>query len=165
MRAITNRRANTYRIQPRRVFTGVDQATMDALYRAMNADAVLKKASRYVKLWGGAAASRLQRCDRHANAERHHAERAGRALQRPREPGTCHHHARRDPRRRRDLFRLDCHRLPAPRTIAACPARSTAISATPNPYGVLPFVPLFDRLPDDQFFLPAVTTWSKRKTP
>ena len=50
VRAITNRRANTYRIQPRRTFTGADQATVDQLYRDMNVDAVLKKASRYTKL-------------------------------------------------------------------------------------------------------------------
>ncbi|WP_200932461.1 hypothetical protein [Sphingomonas sp. Leaf412] len=154
VRAITNRRANTYRIQPRRVFTGVDQATMDALYRSINADAVLKKASRYTKLCKTAV---LQVGFNEAAgvptlnvitpnvldvlySDPEHPERVI----------ITHGATRAEDVTFSDWTATGYRRLNyrgAPRRIDGNPGNA-------NPYGVLPFVPLFDRLPDDQFFLP-----------
>ena len=154
VRAITNRRANTYRIQPRRVFTGVDQATMDALYRAMNADAVLKKASRYTKLCKTAM---LQVGFHEASgiptlnvitpnvldviySDPEHPDRVV----------VTHGATRAEDVTYSDWTATGYRHLNyrgAPRRIDGNPNNA-------NPYGVLPFVPLFDRLPDDQFFLP-----------
>src|SRR5690606_6527022 len=50
VRAIADRRASTYRVPPRRTFTGADQTACEELYRAANVDAVLKKASRYLEV-------------------------------------------------------------------------------------------------------------------
>lgn len=153
VRAITNRRANTYRIQPRRTFDGVDHATMDTLYRQMNTNAVLKKASRYVKLCKSAV---LQVGWNEARGvptldvvtpnildvvyrDPQHPDRV--IVTYPHERHELVTYAEWTP----TSFKLLNHRG-APTSVVGNPGNE-------NPFGILPFVPLFDRLPDDRFFL------------
>jgi hypothetical protein len=154
VRSITNRRANTYRIPPRRVFTGVDQAAMDALYRTMNADAVLKKASRYTKLL---KTTMLQVGFHEASGIPTLNVLTPNVLdvlysdpERPERVIVTHGATRAEDVTYSDWTATSYRHLNyrgAPRRIEGNPGNT-------NPYGVLPFVPLFDRLPDDQFFLP-----------
>jgi hypothetical protein len=153
VRAITNRRANTYRIQPRRVFSGVDQASMDVLYRAMNADAVLKKASRYTKLCKTAV---LQVGFNQAAGTPTLNVVTPNVLdvlysnpENPERIIVTHGAARAEDVTYSDWTATGFRHLNyrgAARRIDGNPGNT-------NPYGVLPFVPLFDRLPDDQFFI------------
>lgn len=154
MRAITNRRANTYRIQPRRVFTGVDQAAMDALYRAMNADAVLKKASRYVKL---CKTGLLQVGFNDATGTPTLNIITPNALdvlysdpENPERVIITHGSTRAEDVTYSDWTATGFRHL----NYRGVPRRIEGNPGNANPYGVLPFVPLFDRLPDEQFFLP-----------
>ncbi len=154
VRAITNRRANAYRVQPRRVFSGVDQAAMDALYRAMNADAVLKKASRYTKL-----------C-KTAMLQVSFNEAAGvpalnvitsnildvlyRDPENPERIIVTHSATRAEDVSYSDWTATGFRHL----NYRGMPRRIEGNPGETNPYGMLPFVPLFDRLPDDSFWLP-----------
>lgn len=154
VRAIADKRASTYRLPPRRVFTGMDQAAGDTLYKAMNADAVLKKASRYLEVcktialqvgWNDATGTPTLSVitpnvldvvyTSPENPERvivtYPAERAEDTMFADWTPTG---------------FRMLNHRG------ARRPVQGNPNNA--NPYGVLPFVPWFDRLPDDSFWLP-----------
>lgn len=155
VRKITDRRASTYRLPPRRTFTGLDQATGDQLYRAMNCDAVLKKASRYTKLcksgllqvgWDEATAAPTLNVLTPNVLDVVHAGNP----ERPTRVIITHSADRAEDVSYSDWTAAGFRRLNyrgARQRIAGNPGES-------NPYGVLPFVPLFDRLPDDQFFLP-----------
>jgi len=154
VRAIVDKRASTYRLPPRRTFTGMDQAAGDALYKAINADVVLKKASRYLEL---SKAVMLQvGWNEEANGPTLHVltgnvlDVLGSNPERPDRVIVTYAGERSDDTTFADWtpegFRLLNHRG-APKPIAGNPTNS-------NPYGVLPFVPWFDRLPDDQFWLP-----------
>lgn len=154
VRSITNRRANTYRIQPRRTFTGVDQAAMDALYRAMNTDAVLKKASRYTKLCKSAM---LQVGWDEATSAPTLNVLTGNVLdvlytdpERPERVMITHGATRAEDVTYSDWTATTFNRL----NFRGTPRRIAGNPNGVNPYGILPFVPLFDRLPDDQFWLP-----------
>lgn len=153
VRAITNRRANTYRIQPRRTFTGVDQATMDALYRSANVDAVLKKASRYTKLcksamlqvgWNEAAGTPTLNVltPNVLDVLYSDPEHPDRVI-------VTHVATRAEDVTYSDWTAASFRSL----NYRGTARRIEGNPASVNPYGVLPFVPLFDRLPDDQFFL------------
>lgn len=154
VRAITNRRANTYRIQPRRAFTGADQAAMDAIYRDAQIDAVLKKASRYAKLCKTAM---LQVGWDEARGVPTVAVLTPNVLdvqytdpEHPARVIVTHNASRAE-----DVTYSDW----TPTSYRSLNFRGATrrIDGNPNgvnPYGALPFVPLFDRLPDDQFFLP-----------
>ncbi|MCP3731805.1 hypothetical protein M9978_15375 [Sphingomonas sp. MG17] len=154
VRAVADKRASTYRMPPRRTFTGIDQATGDALYKAMNADAVLKKASRYLEVcktvalqvgWNEATGTPTLNvltpnvldvvCTNPEHPERiivtYPGERAEDTTFADWTPNG---------------FRLLNHRGAA-KPVPGNPGAT-------NPYGVLPFVPWFDRLPDDSFWLP-----------
>lgn len=154
-RKITDRRASTYRLPPRRVFTGIDQAAGEALYRAMNADAVLKKASRYTKLcksgllqvsWNEAAGTPVLNVLTPNVLDVLHAgnpEQPSRVI-------VTHAATRAEDVSYSNWTPTGFQRLNfrgAAQRVAGNPFGS-------NPYGVLPFVPLFDRVPDDEFFLP-----------
>lgn len=154
VRAITNRRANTYRIQPRRVFTGADQATMDAIYRGANVDAVLKKASRYTKLCKTAM---LQVGFHEATGTPTLNVITPNVLdvlysdpERPERVIITHGATRAEDVTYSDWTATGFRHL----NYRGVPRRIEGNPGNANPYGVLPFVPLFDRLPDDQFFLP-----------
>jgi len=154
VRAIADKRASTYRMPPRRTFTGMDQAAGDALYKATSADAVLKKASRYLEVcktvalqvgWNEATGTPTLRvltpnvldvvCSDPEQPERvivtYPGERAEDTTFADWTPTG---------------FRMLNH------SGAAKPVLGNPGNA--NPYGVLPFVPWFDRLPDDSFWLP-----------
>jgi hypothetical protein len=154
VRSIINRRANTYRIQPRRAFVGVDQAAMDALYRAANVDAVLKKASRYTKL---CKAGMLQVGFSEATGTPTLNVLTPNVLdviysdpERPDRVIITHNATRAEDVTYSDWTAGSFHHL----NYRGAPRRLDGNPGNANPYGVLPFVPLFDRLPDDQFFLP-----------
>lgn len=154
VRAIADKRASTYRMPPRRIFTGFDQAAGDDLYRAMNADAVLKKASRYLEVcktvalqvgWNEATGTPTLNVVTpnvldvtYTNPE--HPDRI--IVTYPGERAEDTTFADWTPNGFRMLnVRGGAQRLPGN-------------PGNANPYGVLPFVPWFDRLPDDSFFLP-----------
>jgi hypothetical protein len=154
VRAIVDKRASTYRLPPHRTFTGVDQATGDALYKAMNADAVLKKASRYLEVsktvalqvgWNEAAGTPTLSVLTpnvldvvYSNPE--HPERVIVTYPGERAEDTTFADWT------SNGFRVLNHRG-ASKPVPGNPDNT-------NPYGVLPFVPWFDRLPDDSFWLP-----------
>lgn len=154
VRAIVDKRASTYRLPPRRTFTGIDQVTGDALYKAMNADAVLKKASRYLEVcktvalqvgWNEATGTpTLHVLTPNVldviGSDPQHPERI--IVTYPGERAEDTTYADWTP----NGFRLLNARGAAKR-LPANPDNT-------NPYGVLPFVPWFDRLPDDSFWLP-----------
>lgn len=154
VRAIADKRASTYRMPPRRTFTGFDQAVGDELYKAMNADAVLKKASRYLEIcktvvlqvgWNEPTGTPTLKvltpnvCDVVA-PDPENPERVIVTFTGERAEDVIYHDWQ--PHR----FRILNHRG------AAKPIPGNPTGA--NPYGVLPFVPWFSSLPDDQFWLP-----------
>jgi hypothetical protein len=152
VRKIVNKRANLYRLAPRRVFEGLDQTAGDDFYRASNADVVLKRASRLTKLLKSCALQVGYKdgaptlniitpnildviADDPSNPTEylitHKASKAQHVTYSHWTPSTYQ--------------RLDYRGQPLP------------ISSNPdgvNPYGILPFIPLHDTLPDDQFFIP-----------
>jgi len=154
VRAICDRRASTYRQPPRRTFNGWDQAAGDAMYRAANIDAVLKKASRYVEVnktvmlqvgWDEESEQpTLSVLTPNvldvlgANPERPDRVIVTYAGDRPED--TCYHDWS------ATSFKRLNHR-----------GAHKPVEGNPNgvqPYGVLPFVSWHDRLPDDEFFIP-----------
>lgn len=154
VRAICDKRASTYRQPPRRTFTGFDQAAGDALYRGMNADAVLKKASRYLEAcktvmlqvgWDEEAEQpTLSVLTPNvldvlgANPERPDRVIVTYAGDRPED--TCYH----------DWTATSFKRLNHRGSHKPIEGNPSGV----QPYGVLPFVPWHDRLPDDEFFIP-----------
>ncbi|OBX18676.1 hypothetical protein A9995_11395 [Erythrobacter sp. QSSC1-22B] len=151
---MVDKRASTYRLAPRRTFTGLDQSTGDQLYRAMNADAVLKKASRYLELsktvmlqvgWDDAAGMPTLHVltPNVLDVVATNPEHPSRVI-------VTYPGERSDDTTFADWtptgFKLLNDRGAAKR-IDGNPGNS-------NPYGRLPFVPWFDRLPDDKFWLP-----------
>jgi hypothetical protein len=153
-RKITDRRASTYRLPPRRTFTGIDQAAGEALYRAMNADAVLKKASRYTKLcksgllqvsWNEATGTPMLNVLTPNVIDVLHAgnpEFPARVI-------VTHNAVRAEDVSYSDWTATGFRRL----NFRGARQRLPGNPGEANPYGVLPFVPLFDRVPDDEFFL------------
>lgn len=152
VKKIVNKRANLYRVAPRRTFTGMDQKQGEALYRAANADVVLKQALRYTKLLKSGALHVGWRDDHPTLSvvtpnildvgydDPEHPERVivthrgGRPELDTYGDWTATTYTRRDYR--------------------GHPIRIEGNPGNVNPYGRLPFVPLFDRHPDDEFFLP-----------
>lgn len=154
VRAIADKRASTYRMPPRRVFTGLDQASGDALYKAMNADAVLKKASRYLEVcktvalkvgWDEATASPTLHVvtPNVLDVIATNPERPDRII-------VTYPGERAEDTTFADWtstgFQMLNHR--------GATKRNDGNATGTNPYGILPFVPWFDRLPDDSFWLP-----------
>jgi hypothetical protein len=132
----------------------MDKTTGDALYREMNADAVLKKASRYLEVckavvlqvgWDDAAGKLTLNVltPNVLDVIARHPEHPERII-------VTYPGERSDDTTFADWtatgFRLLNHRG------AATPIKDNPGNA--NPYGALPFVPWFDRLPDDKFWLP-----------
>ncbi len=147
-----NKRANLYRLAPRRVFTGIDQATGDALYKALNADVVLKRASRLTKLlktcvlqvgWNGTGPTLAVVTPNILDVIALDPENPERVI-------VTHNAEREQDRTFSDWTATTFQR----RDYRGAPLRTPGNPKGVNPYGVLPFVPLFDRHPDDCFFLP-----------
>ena len=154
VRAICDKRASTYRQPPRRTFTGFDQSAGDALYRAMNADAVLKKASRYLEVcktvmlqvgWDEATEQPTL-----SVATPNVLDVLGSNPERPERIIVTYTGDRPEDTTYSDWTATSFKRLNHR-------GGSKPIEGNPhgtNPYGQLPFVPWHDRLPDDEFFLP-----------
>lgn len=147
-----NKRANLYRLAPRRVFTGLDQETGDAFYRAMNADVVLKRASRLVKLlktgalqvsWTATGPALHVVTPNVLDVIAPDPEHPERVI-------VTHNAEREQDRTFSDWTATSYTR----RDYRGAPLSIPGNVGNVNPYGVLPFVPLFDRHPDDCFFLP-----------
>ena len=152
VKKIVNKRANLYRIAPRRTFTGFDQVKGDQLYRAANADVVLKRASRLTKL----LKTSMIQVGWNNDAPTLHVVTSNILdvvavdPMNPTEVIVTHKEQRVESvtysQWTQETFkRLDYKGMSAP---------VTGNAKGVNPYGILPFVPLFDRLPDDCFFLP-----------
>ncbi|MDQ0250815.1 hypothetical protein J2W22_002879 [Sphingomonas kyeonggiensis] len=154
VRAIADKRASTYRMPPRRTFVGMDQAAGDSLYKAMNADAVLKKASRYLEVcktvalqvgWNETTGAPTLRVLTPNVLDVVYSD-----PERPERVIVTYPGERAEDTTFADWtptgFRMLNH------SGAATPVLGNPGNA--NPYGVLPFVPWFDRLPDDSFWLP-----------
>jgi hypothetical protein len=153
VKKITNRRATTYRLPPRRTFAGLDQAAGDRLYRAANVDGVLKKASKLTKLckttmlqvgWDDAAGLPTLNVVTPNILDVVHAGN-------PEQPSRViiTHAAARAENVSYSDWTVCFRRL----NYRGAGQRFAGNPHGTNPYGVLPFVPLFDRLPDDEFFL------------
>lgn len=154
VRAIADKRASTYRQPPRRTFNGMDQTAGDELYRAINADAVLKKASRYLEIckvvmlqigWDGDTEQpTLSVLTPNvldvlgANPDRPDRVIVTYAGDRPEDTTHADWTA--------TSFKRLNHRG-AKQPIDGNPGNL-------NPYGQLPFVAWHERLPDDAFFIP-----------
>jgi hypothetical protein len=152
VKKVVNKRANLYRLPPRRTFDGMDQEAGDAIYRALNADVVLKRASRLVKLLKTGA---LQIGWRDTGPVMHIL--TGNILdviaadpERPDRIVVTH---------KADRIEHTTYSDWTPDSYARRDYRGAQLSVSGNrngvnPYGVLPFVALHDRFPDDQFWLP-----------
>lgn len=154
VRAIADKRASTYRQPPRRTFIDMDQAAGDELYRSLNADAVLKKASRYLEVcktvmlqigWDGDTEQpTLSVLTPNvldvlgANPDRPDRVIVTYAGDRPEDTTHADWTA--------TSFKRLNHRG-AKQPIDGNPGNL-------NPYGLLPFVAWHERLPDDSFFIP-----------
>lgn len=154
VRAIADKRASTYRLPPRRTFAGIDQAAGDAIYKAMNADAVLQKASRYLEVcktvmlqvgWDQLTDSPTLTVLTpnvldvvYSDPER--PERVIVTFPADRADDFVYH-----------SWTAESFEVSNARG-AQVPIVGNAENA--NPYGVLPMVPWFERVPDNQFFIP-----------
>lgn len=153
VRKVTDKRAMVYAGTPYRTFSGMDQAKGDALYRAMNANVILKKANRLTKLckttalqvgWSGARPTLAVVTPNILDVEHggFPEEPTRLIVTRPgkNDQDTTYADWTAETYRR---FDHRGQRLPMPGNERGV-----------NPYGVLPFVALFDQAPDDEFFLP-----------
>jgi hypothetical protein len=146
VKKVTNRRAMVYRLAPVRTFEGMDQEAGDEIYRQINANSVLKRANRLTKLfkttalqvsWNGAPTLSI------ITPNILDAEHDGDPLTPSRIVVT--HRAARDAESEFSDWTVDQFRR--------LDHRGRVLQSEPNPYGGLPFVPLFDHEPDGDFFL------------
>lgn len=152
VRKVVTRRATAYRVPPIRTFEGWDQEAGLALYQAANIDAVMKRASKLTKLLK-TTALHVRHGDHglQVNVLTPHILDA--VYDDPDHPTRMIvTHAASDPARTTysDWSATYFRRRDAQGRPIALPGNVASV----NPYGVLPFVPLFDRLPDSEFFLP-----------
>jgi hypothetical protein len=152
VKRIIDKSATTYRVAPKRVFIGMDQKAGDDLYRLLNADAVLKRASRYTKLlktcalrvaWADDAPVLYLHTPAILDVEASDPERPTRII------------VTNNTAKPEDVTFADW----TASTFTLRDSRGNVIrdpnnSDGANPYGIVPFVPLFDALPDADFFLP-----------
>lgn len=151
VKRVIDKRATTYRVSPRRTFIGMDQQAGDDLYRAINADGVLKRACRYTKLLKTAALRVAWVNDRPAlylhtpailDVEAADPENPSRII------------VTNAATRPEDVTFADWTDATFTlRDARGNPIRNVDNADNVNPYARLPFVPLFDALPDADFFL------------
>lgn len=152
VKRIIDKRATTYRVSPKRTFLNWNQTDGEALYRSANIDGILKRASRYTKLLK-TCALRVAWVD-------------GQPVVYLITPSILDVEAS-DPERPSRM--IVTHRASRPEDVTYSDWTASAYTTRDhrgnvignpdnqdgvNPYGVLPFVPLFDFLPDADFFLP-----------
>jgi hypothetical protein len=152
IKKIVNKRANLYRLAPRRTFEGGDQKAIEQIYKAAGVDIVLKKASRMVKLHKTAAVQVSWKNNSPAlsvltpsilDATYSDPEDPERLI--------ITHRAARDTDTEYSDWTASGYTR---RNYQGHPIALAGNKANANPYNVLPFVPVFDTLPDDQFFIP-----------
>lgn len=151
IKKIVNKRANLYRLAPRRTFEGANQTALEAVYKDANIDVILKKASRMAKL--------------HKTATMQVGWNNGLSLavltpsildaiySDPEDPTRLiitHRGAREVDTEYSDWTASSYTRRDYQGRAIALPGNKS----NSNPYGLLPFIGLFDTLPDDQFFIP-----------
>lgn len=152
VKKIVSRRATAYQTPPVRTFEGWDQSAAAALYQDANIDAVMKRASKLTKLhkttalqvvWTESHGLQVRvLTPNNLDAEWDDPEHPTRMVVT---------HAAADPANTvyADWTPTTFRRRNANGHPIVTPGNVGGI----NPYGVLPFVPLFDRLPDADFFL------------
>lgn len=152
VRKITDKRAMVYAATPYREFADMDQAAGEALYASMNANVLLKKANRLTKL-----------CKTTALQIGWHNDHPTLSVITPNILDAVHDGYPEEPTR---LIVTKHHKRTEETTYSdwtattfqRCDYRGQYIPMPDNPdgvnpYGILPFVPLFDSAPDDRFFL------------
>ena len=151
-RKITDKRAMVYRAAPTRQFDGWEQAKGEALYRAMGVDVTLKKANRYVKLlkttmlkigWNGSGPTLSVVTPNILDVVADDPENPSKVI-------VTHKGSRPDLTEYSIWTATGYQRVDFK-------GRSLPLRDNPdgvNPYGLIPLAPLFDRAPDDEFFLP-----------
>lgn len=151
VRKITDKRAMVYKSAPARTFDGFDQAKGDAIYRAMRADLVLKKANRLTKLlkttalqvaWNASGPTL-------AVATPNILDVVGDDPENPAEIIVTYPGEKADETTYSVWSAATYGRRDYRGKAVPVPGNPKGV----NPYGVLPFVGCFDRAPDDQFFL------------
>lgn len=151
VKRVIDKRATTYRVAPKRVFVGWDQAAGEQLYRDANIDGVLKRASRYTKLlkttavrvaWVNGKPALYLHTPAILDVEAIDPEHPDRYI-------VTHSASRPE-----DVTYSDWTASGfLTRDYRGNPMHSSENPDRVNPYGILPFVPLFDAIPDASFFL------------
>ncbi|MCW5703779.1 MAG: hypothetical protein KIT82_14505, partial [Bradyrhizobium sp.] len=153
VRKIVDKRAAVYMGAPYRTFDGMDQNAGSTLYQSIGANVLLKKANRLTKLcktaciqvgWNGTrptlAVVTPNILDVVYDGD---PENPSRII-------VTHPGARAEQTTYSDWTATTWRKLDYRGQAIAIPGNPDGV----NPYGALPFVPLFDYAPDDQFFLP-----------
>lgn len=156
VRKVVTRRATAYRVPPTRTFEGWDQAAGTALYQAANIDAVMKRASKLTKLLKTTA---LQ--VRHGEhglqvgvVTPHILDAVYDDPDHPERIIVTHGGGDLTKTTYSDWTPTSFRR----RDYQGRPVALANNGANVNPYGLIPFVPLFDRLPDSEFSCPVAMT-------
>jgi len=152
VRKIINKRATAYRIAPKRTFEGMPQEVGEALYQSMAADLVLKRAARLTKLlktaaiqvgWAGSRPTLALVTPNIMDVVHTDPENPERVI--------VTHRGLKDS----DTTYSDWTATSfTKRDWRGVPILVPGNRQNINPYGRLPFVPLFDSFPDADFFLP-----------
>lgn len=152
VKKVVSRRATAYQIPPTRTFEGWDQEAGNALYLAANVDAVMKRATKLTKLLK-TTALQVRYGDHGLQVGVLSPHILDAVYSDPEYPTRMIvTHAASDPQR---TTYSDWSANTFTRRDAQ--GRPIGVPGNPlgtNPYGTLPFIPLFDRLPDESFFLP-----------
>lgn len=158
VRKVVNRRALVYKLAPVRTFDGMKQDDGDALYRALGANVALKKANRLTKLlkttalqvaWNGTRPALHVITPNVLDAVADAPENPTRLI-------VTHPGIKQDGRLSAEADTTYSDWTANTFTRRDYRGQPLRIQGNPdgvNPYGVLPFVPLFDAAPDDKFFL------------
>lgn len=157
VRKIINRRATVYQGAPRRVFDGWDQAKGEALYAAIGANVTLKRATRIVKLLKSAAVQVRWTANGPVLAliPPHRLDVVADDPANPSRIIVTHKPATAGAFAEQDVVYEDWTATEAVRRdYGGRKLKDPDNADGKNPYGVLPFVPLFDEAPDDSFFPP-----------
>ncbi len=152
VRKIIDKRATAYRLPPKRTFEGWDQDKGEALYRAIYANIVMKRAARLTKLlrttalqvgWSNDKPTLSVVTPNILDVEYVDPLNPSRVI-------VTHKAANEADTQYSDWT----ERGYARRDYRGHPVAMDGNKTGVNPYGVLPFIPCFDRFPDDEFFLP-----------
>ena len=150
---IVSRRATAYQTPPVRTFDGWDQNAAAALYQAANIDAVMKRASKLTKLLKTTALQVVWTEDHGLQVRVLTPAILDSEWTDPEHPSRIVvTHAATDPAK--TTYSDWTATTFARRNANGHPIAVLGNIGGVNPYGILPFVPLFDRLPDADFFLP-----------